>query len=288
MERFSFERRFRVRTYECDCFGLVGHAGLQHYFEQTASEASGAVGYGLDWYVARQTAWVLRGIQVELLAPIAADEIIAVRTWASDFQRTYAQRDYRIVSAADGRLAARASATWVYVDRQRGRPQRIPAELLAAFEVLPRQELAAAPGEDPADHPARPAWSWDHAVRSYEIDTIRHVNNAVYLRWCGEGMAQALAGAGWPLGRWMEKGLQLAPAAHQTDYLAPAIYGDAVQVQSTLVAISGYRLSWAHAVARASDGRPLVRSLTTYHCLDLARQPCDVPADLAAALRPAA
>ncbi|HEY1014922.1 MAG TPA: thioesterase family protein [Herpetosiphonaceae bacterium] len=281
MERFSFERRFRVRTYECDCFGLVGIAGLQHYFEQTASEASGDVGYELAWYVERQTAWILRGIQVELLAPIAADERIAVRTWAADFQRTYAQRDY-LIALEDGRIAARASATWVYVDRQRGRPQRIPADMLAAFEILPRLELAALPG----GHPERGRWAWEHEVRSYEIDTIRHVNNAVYLRWCAEGMAQALAQAGWPLGRWMEEGLQFAPASHQTDYLHPATYGDAVQVQSTVVGTEGDRLSWAHAVVRASDGRPLVRSLTSYQCLDSARQPRAVPPDLAAAVRP--
>ena len=44
------ERTFRVRYYECDAYGHVNHANYLRYMQETAFDASAAVGYEIARY----------------------------------------------------------------------------------------------------------------------------------------------------------------------------------------------------------------------------------------------
>src|SRR5947209_7708204 len=103
-----YARLFRVRSYECDWLGHVNNAVYQHYLEQIAIEASDDAGFDGPWYDAHGTAWVLRGVTVEVLRPAISRDVLEVSTWVSSWRRVRAQREYHIRRPADGALIVRA------------------------------------------------------------------------------------------------------------------------------------------------------------------------------------
>jgi acyl-CoA thioester hydrolase len=110
-------------------------------------------------------------------------------------------------------------------------------------------------------------------VRSYELDSNSHVNNAVYLAYAEEAAvlhAEALGfGRTWTLakgGAWVVR-------KHQITYHRPAVYGDELELTTTVTGMRGARglrhttitlldgtlladveTEWVWV--RASDGRP--------------------------------
>jgi acyl-CoA thioester hydrolase len=111
-------------------------------------------------------------------------------------------------------------------------------------------------------------------VSPSDIDELGHVNNAVYLRW-----VQDLA-----VGHWRSKAsaedqerLLWVVRRHEIDYKRPALAGDVV-VGRTWVGGATRRLFERHTeLARATDGKLLVKALTFWCPLDAAtRKPTDV------------
>src|SRR3989442_14500169 len=120
--------------------------------------------------------WLVRGSRLALPGPAGAGERLAIRTWVEASRRVRSHRRYA-VHGADGVPVLEALTDWVYVDVESGRPRRVPREFETAFAASTGREREAwsAPPAPPA-----PALG-SHRVRACEVDSIGHVNNAVYL-----------------------------------------------------------------------------------------------------------
>lgn len=269
-----FTRPFRVRSYECDLLGHLNNAVYQQYCEQASIEASEDAGYDAAWYANQGTAWVIRAITVEYLRPAVADDVLEVTTWVSNWRRVWAQREYLMQRRSDQEVVARASAKWVYVDRATGQPQRIPADIERLIGV---REGAVRPYRLPEERLGQHEFHWPHRVRRYELDAMRHVNNAVYLNWVEEAKFRAAAEAGWPLERARAANFVTVQIRHDTEYFVPAVYGDEVDVVSYLYAVRRVRGTWLHEVYRVRDGELLVRNYSTGAFLDLEGRPREAP-----------
>lgn len=269
-----FTRPFRVRSYECDLLGHLNNAVYQQYCEQVSIEASEDVGYDAGWYADQGTAWVIRRITVEYLQPSVADDVLEVTTWVSHWRRVWAQREYLMRRRSDQQVVARASAKWVYLDRETGRPRRIPADI---ERLIGARAGVIKPYQLPAERMGQRAFRWPHKVRRYELDAMRHVNNAVYLNWVEEAKFQAAAEAGWSLERARVEDFVTVQIRHDTEYFVPAVYGDAVDVVSYLYDLRRVRGTWLHEVFRERDGALLVRNYSTGAFLDLEGRPRRAP-----------
>src|SRR4051794_22403078 len=128
-----FTRRFRVRHYEVDAAGRVGDVTLVRYMQESAIEASAALGLGPDWYRERGTAWVVRRLAVRCLAPAGYGDEVGVTTWVSGLRGVRCTREYDLTRGRDGARVARARAEWVYVDAATGQPTLTPDEWAGAF-----------------------------------------------------------------------------------------------------------------------------------------------------------
>lgn len=229
---------YRVRFDEAGPDGHMRTAALLRYAQDVAWRHSEDLGFDRGWYEARGLGWVVRGVELELHAPIPMGHTLRVSTAVVGHRRIWARRlgECRLV---DGRLAARVTTDWILLDA-RNRIVRIPDDFGLAFanpEV--RYEILRVPPPDgPAAHAVR------LGVRPSDLDPLDHVNNAVYLDW----LEEALASAGWPPGagapRWT---LRL-------EYLASAERGNDVVVE-----LHGQPDAWSARIRRA-DGLELVRA----------------------------
>jgi acyl-ACP thioesterase len=232
---------YRVRFDEAGPDGYARISALLRYAQDVAWRHSEDLGFDRGWYRERGLGWVVRGVDLEVHAPIPMGHTLRVSTAVVGHRRIWARRlgDCRL---ADGRLAARVITDWVLLD-QRNRVVRIPADFGLAFanpEVQSELIRVPAPGDDPVHSHAL-------AVRPADLDPIAHVNNAVYVDW----LEEAIEAAGW------RTAAVALPRTTRLEYLASAERGDAVVVD-----LHGVPEAWS-AVIRRADGLPLVRAAAT-------------------------
>ena len=123
-------------------------------------------------------------------------------------------------------------------------------------------------------------------VRSYELDSNAHVNNAVYLAYAEEIAtlhAESLGfGREWTQARdaaWVVR-------RHEILYHRPAVYGDEVELTTTLVSMRGARGVRQTTITR-TDGTPLADITTEWVWVRAADgRPTRIPPELFAAFEP--
>jgi acyl-CoA thioester hydrolase len=238
----GFEAGYRVRFDEAGADGLVRTSAPLRYAQDIAWRHSEDLGFDRSWYTERGRWWVVRSVELEILAPVAMGRTLRVATAVIGHRRIWARRraEFRL---ADGALAALASTDWVIVD-DRGRIMRIPPDFGDAF---PNVEL-----EDDIIRVAPPPTPIDAArlilrVRPQDLDPMGHVNNAVYLDWLEEAVAEA----GDPAA------LTAIPRRIAIEYAASAEPGDSLEAIAWRV--DGAAARWV-VLRRQSDGADLVRA----------------------------
>ncbi|AIT08842.1 thioesterase [Candidatus Francisella endociliophora] len=82
--------------------------------------------YGLTWFAKKHT--------IEYLAQgFLGDDIIVV-TWVESISKISTFRKYHIYRKSDKKLLCKADTLWVMVNAQKGRPAKIPTELVEIFD----------------------------------------------------------------------------------------------------------------------------------------------------------
>jgi len=194
MPEKRFTLPFTVRTYEVDAHGQVLPATLMRWFQEAAIRHSAARGFDDARYRALGSTWWVKEFHMEILAPLAAGEVVEAVTWPAAFQRVLAFRQYRL-ARPDGQVVANAEARWAYIDRATGRPRRLDAEIMEGF--VPEDEYALADREwgahvlGRATPPETGVCRRQHPVLWSELDGAGHVNNAVYAAWIADHLAAA-------------------------------------------------------------------------------------------------
>ncbi len=104
-------------------------------------------------------------------------EALELATWCSGIGSHYAERRISVVGERGG--AIEAATTWVHVDRETGRPKRVPegfTELYGEASGGRRIKARLVHAPLPDDGVDRAPWP----LRATDFDVLRHVNNAAY------------------------------------------------------------------------------------------------------------
>ena len=234
---------YRVRFDEAGPDGMMRTSSLLRYAQDIAWRHSEHLGFDRAWYLARGLGWVVRGVELELHAPVPMGQTLRVSTAVVGHRRIWARRmgECRL---ADGSVAARVTTDWVLLDG-RNRIVRIPDDFGVAF-VNPEMESeilrVPAPAGDPVAAASLP-------VRRTDLDPLDHVNNAVYVDW----LTEALDAAGW------RGALEARGRSLRLEYLASAEHGSEVVVE-----LFGHREAWTARIRRPGGG-----DLLRAHCAKL-------------------
>jgi acyl-CoA thioester hydrolase len=273
-----FDRRFRVRHYELDSFGHVNNAVYVNYMQEAAIEASADAGFGPAWYSERGTNWVIRKLSVRYLLPARYLDELQVRTWISEVRRATCTREYSITRIGDGAQVARARAQWVYLDSTTGKLTRIPAEISERFAPTdePQEELGirmqkAEKTVDAFRYVTR------RRVQTFELDTLQHVNHAVYLNWIEQAYFDALRAAGHPVEKTRREGWLALQGGHDIEYFEPAFDNEEVEIRSWVCEVGRVRGAWTHEVHSVERERLLAREYSLGIFVNEAGRPVNAP-----------
>jgi len=286
-----YSRTFRVRSYETDSYGHVNQVNYLRYMQESALDASAAVGYDGAAYDALGTLWLIHETEIEYFHALKFGDSVEVTTWVGDFRRVRSRRYYEMRLVGSGELVAKASSDWIYLESATQRPLAIPPEMVLAF--APEGVANLPPGERREKFPEPPppppgAFTMRRVVEWRDVDSVEHVNNAVYLSYMEESAIEQSASIRWPMQRMRDEGFGVVARKHQIEYRLQAELGDPLLVTTYLSEPRRSSIIRNFIVARP-DGEVVARSRSLYLCVNLStgmpmRIPKQVMEDFAAVI----
>ncbi|MFM7321193.1 MAG: acyl-CoA thioesterase [Armatimonadota bacterium] len=105
-------------------------------------------------------------------------------------------------------------------------------------------------------------------VRSYELDSFGHVNNAVYLNYLETARSLWFPEIGLSFDDIAAEGIQIVIAEANIRYLAPARFGDRIRIEGGIDSVGPASLIWRYRLVRERDGVELATASTTGVCID--------------------
>ncbi len=116
-------------------------------------------------------------------------------------------------------------------------------------------------------------------VRTYELDSFGHVNNAVYLNYMEEARSEFLTQMGVSFDDFGPLGVQLVIVEAHVAYLSTAKYGDIVQIAGRFRDVRAASLTIDYELTEAKTGHLLARAWTRGAFVSAQTgKPCRAPA----------
>jgi acyl-CoA thioester hydrolase len=145
-----FTKTFLVPGDAIDELGHVSNLKYITWMQEIAIQHSAAQGWPVERYLQNGAVWVVRSHFVTYVRPAFAGERITIQTWVAEIKPRSSLRRYLFSRTNDQGVLVEAETNWVYIDRQSGRPLRIPNDLRGAFETDPANEgqRRSGPGVD--------------------------------------------------------------------------------------------------------------------------------------------
>lgn len=184
-----FCKDFEVYYFEVNRFLQLKPVSILNILEETATRQVEKEGFGFSYLQKLNCGWVLIRWHVEFYDYPLWGDPVQVETWPSGFDKLYATREYYLKDAA-GKVLAKASSLWVFMDLAKRRPVRIPADFNTYGWVEPEFNFPAEKRK--MEEEFEPDDCLEFAVRRSDIDTNKHVNNAKYLDWITEAVPEAV------------------------------------------------------------------------------------------------
>jgi acyl-CoA thioester hydrolase len=131
--KVTFTARWRVRSYELDSNGHVNNSVYLAYAEEIAVLHAEALGFGRTWTRAHDGAWVVRKHQIIYHRPALYGEELELTTTVLGMRGARGLRRTTI-ALVDQTPIAEIETEWVWIRVADGRPARVPAEMMRAFE----------------------------------------------------------------------------------------------------------------------------------------------------------
>lgn len=255
-----FTRLFRVRHYELDAFGHVHGVNLIRYMQEAAIEASTSLGFSPDWYNEHGVGWLVRRLSVRYFAPAVYGDEVAVATWLSGLRGVRSLREYDLTLSRDGSRVARGRAEWVYMNLHTGEPTRIPDAWADAFTLKDKPEDLGIRLSNARPSGNSPRYTSRRRVQFHELDTVRHVNHAVYVQWIAQAFLDALRESGQAPEQETRPGCEALPAGHEIQYFAAAREQENIEIVSWLCETAESGTAWTHEVSNADTRQLLARA----------------------------
>jgi acyl-ACP thioesterase len=243
MEYQKLEKEYPVHVYETGPDGRLNLHSLFDYFQDIASDHAVLLGFGRDDLMKKNHFWVLSRIYAEISVWPSWGESISVKTWTRGTDRLFALRDFE-VRYPEGRSIARATSSWLIIDRDTKRIQRPENNLsllnseLTDEKALPRNAMKLEP--DSENGRSTPPFH----VSISDLDINLHTNNARYLKWVTDSYD-------------LDFILNNVPLSAEINYLAESRFNDNIAITISEEGNNSNVLN--HSIMRTSDNTELCR-----------------------------
>lgn len=180
----TFTEEFKIPYYDSNIKGYATPESLLTYMGEVATRHSDDVGLDIENLRKNNYGWMLNRWKVKINEyPLAMDSI-EIKTWASDFRKFYADREFKILSK-DHKELVEASSVWIFLDMKRKRPIRVTEDVTNRYGIEGNQIFE---GFYDFEKPFATENGLTFRVRKSDIDYNHHVNNVKYFQWMLEAL----------------------------------------------------------------------------------------------------
>ena len=172
--------------------GYLRLDALFNIFQDMAVLHTHKVGFELNDLLGAGKIWVLNRVVVQISQLPRFEETIDIHTWSRKIVRFKGLRDFEMYS--QGRSIIRASSLWVFVDINKGRPIRVPAEYENMYGIVQDRSTDVDVEAIKFEEISNPDYSLKVATRVSDYDINGHVNNAVVLQYIETGIVRFFSG----------------------------------------------------------------------------------------------
>jgi acyl-CoA thioester hydrolase len=164
-------------------------------------------------------------------------------------------------------LVAQGVQQIVTLDSNTMRPTPPPEEILAYFQaenprVFPQQQFPKYQTQ------SETAFETQIEVDWRDLDSLEHVNNATYAAYAENATARALASVGWSPLQFKNQDSILVNRRFHIQYLAPALWGDTLNVATYLASLKPSGGCWYIEIQRDTDSEMIIRCILEWVLLD--------------------
>jgi len=117
-------------------------------------------------------------------------------------------------------------------------------------------------------------------VRSYELDALGHVNNAVYVNWMEHARLKTFHELGFGVEVLLAGDVLYNIVRAEVDFRRPTHFGDRLIVGTLLESIGTSSVKLAHPITRADDGEIVCATREVIVWLSQDGRPTPVPDDI--------
>jgi acyl-CoA thioester hydrolase len=121
-------------------------------------------------------------------------------------------------------------------------------------------------------------------ARSYELDSYRHLNNAVYLSWFEQARLEFLRSHGFSYDGFADRRQWLVVVRTEVDFRAAVHEGDALEIATRVAALGRSSVRFVQVMRRGAD--EVVCEAATVMAFTGERGSIPIPDDVRAALGP--
>lgn len=242
----EWKERYEVKVYEADNLERGGLVTLFNYFQNTAWSHYNRVDKVRGPFLTKNQIWAMTRVEVQLRRPARWQEVVEVETWSRGLERMMAFRDF-IIRDAKGQTIAAGTATWVVLDLETKRIQRL-SDIAGKWPSKP-DVFSINKNADKIDPPANSKHGEVFRVKYSDMDLNHHVNSSRYIQWMLDS-----------LGREFLEKYEISKA--EINYLDEAMPGDEVFTGSEKV--SDTPVVFLANVTRKGNDRELCRARFTF------------------------
>jgi acyl-CoA thioester hydrolase len=261
---------FRVRYYECDAYGHLTNINHLRWMQEAAFGASLAVGYDFAHYSETGYLWLVRETDIEYTTPLEYGVQVQVKTWVADFRRAHSLRRYEFINTRTEQVAARAATDWVYIDTEKLSPVTVPEAMQEAFCPDGSPEAGKRRERFPkASSVTTKVFTQQRRVEWRDIDTMWHVNNAVYLKYLEDADSGMCEAHGWSKQRMVESGIGVKVRRYKIEYRQPAQMGEEIEIATWGGKGKEASALRHYTIRRARDKALLARARVNWEWVDM-------------------
>lgn len=187
-----------IACYETDAQQQLKPVAFMNIAQELANTHATSLGFGYNQFIEKELFWVLSRLHVVFLRAPRWQERVTVETWHKGESGLFALRDFEVYAQGEADAHGEADAplvlatsSWLIMHAPTRRLQRtdhIPG--LQGSGILPRHALETPCGKLEAPSADTLTLWGTHRVLPSDLDFNGHTNNAKYMEWATDCLAQ--------------------------------------------------------------------------------------------------
>ncbi|KAG0557045.1 hypothetical protein KC19_11G098600 [Ceratodon purpureus] len=197
--KLVYRQTFVIRSYEIGADRTASIETMMNHFQETALNhvwMSGLAGDGFGATRAmscRNLIWVVTRMQVHVEQYPAWGNVVEMDTWVTASGKNGMRRDWLVRDYKTGQILARATSTWVMMNRKTRKLSKMPEEVRAEISPYFLERSAIKDESTMTQKIIRLNGNAEYVrsgltPRRSDLDMNQHVNNVKYIGWMMESV----------------------------------------------------------------------------------------------------